>query len=117
MAKTLPKTTYKELLLLLLSRRKRWKVVGESMLPLLQPGDEILLDPDAYRKYLPQIGDIVVIMHPLQSNLTIVKRITAINNHDGYFVTGDNATASTDSRHWGTIKFSDILGKVTSQFD
>jgi nickel-type superoxide dismutase maturation protease len=117
MAKTLPKTTYKELLLLLLRRRKRLKVVGESMLPLLQPGDEILLDSDAYRKYLPQIGDIIVIMHPLQSNLTIVKRITAINNHDGYFVTGDNSTASTDSRHWGTIKFSDILGKVTSQFN
>ncbi|MEN9566909.1 MAG: hypothetical protein RLZZ69_2105 [Cyanobacteriota bacterium] len=116
MAKTLPKTTYRELLLLLLGRRKRLKIVGESMLPLLQPGDEILLDIYAYRKYLPQIGDIVVTLHPLQVNLPIVKRITALKENNSYFVTGDNAEASTDSRHWGTIKFSEIIGKVTSKF-
>jgi nickel-type superoxide dismutase maturation protease len=116
MAKTLSKTTYRELLLLLLRRRKRLKVVGESMLPILQPGDEILLNLHAYRKHSPQVGDIIVTMHPLQSNLAIVKRIIVINGHDGYFVTGDNSEASTDSRHWGTIKFSDIMGKVTSKF-
>lgn len=116
MAKILPKTTYRELLLLLLRRRKRLKVVGESMLPLLQPGDEILLDLHAYQKYSPQIGDIIVTLHPLQVNLPIVKRITALKEDNSYFVTGDHAEASTDSRHWGTIEFSDIMGKVTSKF-
>jgi nickel-type superoxide dismutase maturation protease len=116
MTNPLPKTTYRELLLLLLRKRKRLRVVGESMLPLLQPGDEVLLDPLAYRKSFPQVGDIIVTMHPLQSNLTIVKRITLINSFDSYFVTGDNVKASTDSRHWGTIKFSDLRGKVTSKF-
>jgi nickel-type superoxide dismutase maturation protease len=86
------------------------------MLPLLQPEDEILLDPLAYRKSSPQVGDIVVTMHPLQSNLAIVKRVTLINGCDSYFVTGDNVEVSTDSRHWGTVKISDIKGKVTSQF-
>jgi nickel-type superoxide dismutase maturation protease len=117
MAKILPKTTYREFLLLLLRRRKRLKIVGQSMLPLLKPGDEILLDIYAYRKYLPQIGDIIVTLHPLQVNLLIVKRITALKEDDNsYFVTGDNGEASTDSRHWGTIEFSDIIGKVTSKF-
>lgn len=112
----LPETTYREIILLLLRKRKRLRVVGESMLPLLQPGDEILLDPFAYQKSSPQINDIIVTQHPLQPNLSIVKRINGINDGDRYFVTGDNRKASTDSRHWGSIKSSDIIGKVTSQF-
>jgi nickel-type superoxide dismutase maturation protease len=112
----LPETTYREIILLLLRKRKRLRVVGESMLPLLKPGDEILLDPFAYRKSSPQINDIIVTQHPLQPNLAVVKRINGINDGDRYFVTGDNQEASTDSRHWGTIESSDIIGKVTSQF-
>jgi nickel-type superoxide dismutase maturation protease len=113
---SLPETNYREIILLLIRKRKRLRVVGESMLPLLQPGDEILLDPFAYQKFSPQVNDIIVIRHPLQKNLFILKRINAINNGDRYFVLGDNREASTDSRHWGTITFSDIIGKVTSQF-
>lgn len=118
MTDALPETTYRELLLLILRKRKRLKIVGESMLPLLKPGDEILIDPHAYRKSLPQIDDIIVTIHPLQRNLTIVKRISAIdiNNCKRFFLVGDNPEASTDSRHWGTIKLADILGKVTNQF-
>lgn len=116
MTSSLPETTYREIILLFLRKRKRLRVVGESMLPLLQPGDEILINPFAYQKSSPQINDIIVIQHPLQKNLPIVKRINAIKDGDRYFVTGDNSKASTDSRHWGTIKFSDIMGKVTSQF-
>ena len=113
--KTIPRASYRELLLLLLHRRKRLKVVGESMLPLLQPGDEILIDPYAYNKSLPQIDDIVVTVHPWQ-NLTIVKRIAALDARDRYFLLGDNPRQSTDSRHWGTVVATDIIGKVTSQF-
>lgn len=112
----LPETGYGELLLLILRRRKRFKITGVSMLPSLKPGDEILLDPYIYHQQLPQIGDIVVTTHPHQKQLSIVKRIKAINSDGSYFLTGDNSIASTDSRNWGTIELSDFIGKVTSLF-
>ncbi|MBE9048476.1 nickel-type superoxide dismutase maturation protease [Pleurocapsales cyanobacterium LEGE 10410] len=112
----LPKTNYRELLLLLLRRRKRLKITGRSMLPLLQPGTEILIDPHAYYKSPPRIDDIVVTTHPHDSQLTIVKRITAIDPQGKCFLTGDNLVASKDSRHWGTVSSQDIIGKVTSCF-
>ncbi len=31
---------------------------------------------------------------------------------DGYFVLGDNANNSLDSRYWGSLKYTKILGKV-----
>lgn len=111
----LPRTGYRELLLLVLRKRRRLRVTGESMLPLLRPGDEITFDPFAYRRNSPQIGDIVVAIHPYRDKLTIIKRITAIASGE-YFLTGDNLKASTDSRHWGYIEAKNILGKVTSYF-
>lgn len=112
----LPETGYGELLLLILRRRKRFKITGKSMLPSLKPGDEILIDPYLYHQRLPRVGEIVVAIHPRKNELTIVKRIRTINEDGSYFVTGDNTLASTDSRDWGTIKLSDIIGKVTSLF-
>lgn len=86
------------------------------MVPTLNPGDEILIAPYLYRRQLPQVGDIVVTTHPHQSTLTIVKRINQINEDGSYFLTGDNSAASTDSRHWGAIKLTEFIGKVTSLF-
>ena len=86
------------------------------MLPLLQPGDEILIDPYAYKKSLPKINDIVVTKHPQQPKITIVKRVTAIDNNIDYFLTGDNLSDSIDSRHWGSVKARNIHGRVTSHF-
>ena len=87
------------------------------MLPLLRPGDEILINPHAYQKSAPKIGDIVVTMHPKKDNLDIVKRVTAVEQNGDYFLTGDNLDASTDSRDWGAIKRQQIVGKVTSHFN
>ena len=96
------------------------------MLPLLSPGTEILLDPHAYEKSLPKIGDIVVTIYPgdlsqrscqANRNLQIVKRITRIMDDGSLFLEGDNPAESTDSRTWGTVELKDIVGKVTSLFD
>lgn len=113
---SLPETNYWELLLWVLRRRKRLKIIGNSMLPLLKPGDEILLNSNAYRQCLPQISDIVVTINPHQSNLIVVKRITAIEPDGNLFLMGDNLRESTDSRHWGSVNPEEIIGKVTSRF-
>jgi nickel-type superoxide dismutase maturation protease len=113
---SLPETNYWELILWVLRRRKRLKITGNSMLPLLKPGDEILLNPNAYNQYLPQISEIVVTTHPHESNLIVVKRITAIEPNGNLFLMGDNLRESTDSRHWGSINPRNIIGKVSSRF-
>ncbi len=55
-------------------------------------------------------GDIVVLMHPL-AGIYIIKRIKEVL-HGSVFLLGDNTAASDDSRSFGTVKTSKILGKV-----
>lgn len=86
------------------------------MLPILHSGDEILIDPFAYHKSLPEVGDLVVATHPHQDKLTIVKRVSVIDGDGKCFLTGDNLSVSTDSRQWGAIATQDLLGKVTCYF-
>ncbi|MCC0175745.1 nickel-type superoxide dismutase maturation protease [Waterburya agarophytonicola K14] len=116
MTEELPPTDLPGLFLLLIRRRRRLKVVGESMLPFLKPGEEILINPYAYCKSQPQINDVVVLNHPRDQKITIVKRITNIAIDGNYFLKGDNPAASKDSRHWGTVRQRAILAKVTSRF-
>ena len=113
---TLPEANYREFLLWLLRQRKRFQVTGNSMLPLLKPNEEVLVAPSAYRKSLPDVGDVVVLVHPIRSELILVKRIAAIDLDNNCFLLGDNLTESQDSRHWGTVKYTNLIGKVTSRF-
>ena len=116
MTQELPKTNLITLFLLLVGRRKRFKVVGRSMLPLLQPEEEILIDPYAYQKQKPQINDVILTNHPGDTQLKIVKRVAGVAVDGSYFLIGDNPTASTDSRHWGRIDRQKIIGRVTNRF-
>ena len=116
MNQELPNISYQEFLLWILRRRKRLRVTGYSMQPLLQPGAEILINPYAYCKSAPQVNDIVVAIHPAKSHLEMVKRIVSIREDNTYFLQGDNLLYSTDSRDFGSVAFSLILGKVTSRF-
>lgn len=113
----LAESNYHEFFLWLLGKRKRFRVQGNSMLPLLQPGEEILIDRHAYQNSLPQVGEIVVAIHPEGLDLPIVKRVTAITPERRYFLTGDNLAASTDSYDFGAVEIDSILGKVTSRFN
>jgi len=86
------------------------------MFPLLQPGDEVLVDVRAFEKRTPQVGDVVMVQHPTQPDLKMVKRVTAVLPDDTYQITGDNPSASTDSRIFGPVPPEQILGLVTARF-
>lgn len=106
----------REFLLWLLRRRHRFRVSGNSMLPLLEPDQEVLIDPAAYRQVFPQPGDIVVVSHPHQPHKRLIKRVSAVLDNQRYFVVGDNPLESTDSRTFGPVSLEQILGQVTSRF-
>lgn len=82
------------------------------MQPELQAGDEVLLNPTAYRHSAPQVGEIVLVSHP-HSGEPILKRIARIET-GGLYLTGDNPTSSTDSRTWGFFSLEIVQGRVTS---
>lgn len=86
----------------------RFTIHGNSMLPTLKPGQDILCFTWAYVFFKPKIGDIVVIR---QGGREIVKRIQKRDDHR-FFVIGDNRKESTDSREFGAIGKSKIVGKV-----
>ena len=89
---------------------ERYRVQGDSMLPSLKDGDEVLVQPtESY-----QIGDIVVAKHPFKQSVVLIKRVSEIDK-TSVFLTGDNPRESTDSRTLGKILIKDILGKVEAK--
>ncbi|MFH0820714.1 MAG: nickel-type superoxide dismutase maturation protease [Candidatus Peregrinibacteria bacterium] len=107
----LKKAGFKEMLLWALGQRRRFRVEGDSMLPLLKSGDEVLINPSGALS----VGDIVVCRHPIQSDITIIKQIEAIEG-DRIVLTGLNENSSSDSYIFGFVDQKLIIGLVTSKF-
>jgi nickel-type superoxide dismutase maturation protease len=105
-----------ELLLWVIKLRRRFRITGNSMLPMLKPGDEVLVNPRAYRSLLPHAGDIVVAQHPYRTDLCLVKRVVEVFSDGRCFIKGDNPSESTDSCSFGAVTPERILGRVTSRF-
>lgn len=109
-------------LLWLLGQRRRLRVVGRSMLPLLQPGEEVLIDPSAYGRgglaatVHPCPGDLVVARPPHQPDLRIVKWVVFVEADGRCYLKGLNPQESTDSRHFGLVPRDAILGQVMCRF-
>ena len=80
------------------------------MTPTLMEGDIVFINRLAYLWHNPRIHDIVAVRDPRDGKI-IIKRITQIEGKH-YFVQGDNKQYSTDSREFGMIDRSDILGKM-----
>lgn len=84
------------------------------MLPTLEPGDLVLVDRAAYRSVRPAVGDVVVAQHPHERNVTLIKRIGAVEPDGRLYLLSDNPREGTDSRTFGTVDAASILGRVTS---
>lgn len=100
---------------------RRVTVQGWSMAPALLPGEQLLFDRLAYARRRPRRGDVVLVQHPLRPQLRMTKRIAGVpgdSMRDGvlgrgeYWVEGDNADESTDSREFGPLRRRDVLGRA-----
>jgi nickel-type superoxide dismutase maturation protease len=101
-----------DILLARFGLRKRVKTVGDSMLPTLKDGDEVIVKSTAAL----QVGDIVVAKHPFRQT-PVIKRITKFSTCGKLFLSGDNPQESTDSRSFGGIPAKDVLGKVICRLE
>jgi nickel-type superoxide dismutase maturation protease len=87
------------------------EVTGPSMVPTLYHGDRLLVHYGA--RVRP--GDIVVLRHPFQQDLLVIKR-AAERREGGWWVLGDNAYAGGDSTDYGAVPDDLILGKVRFRY-
>jgi inner membrane protease subunit 1 len=95
---------------------ERLQIAGESMVPTLAPGDRVLLLRQLSR-WWPVIrqGDLVALVDPRSTGRVVVKRVAGV---DGPKVTvlGDNASHSTDSRHFGPVDRRAVRGRVVYRY-
>ncbi|MET8406803.1 nickel-type superoxide dismutase maturation protease [Streptomyces sp. NPDC005195] len=87
------------------------EVRGPSMVPTLQHGDRLVVQYGA--RVGP--GDVVVLRHPFQQDLLVVKRV-AQRREAGWWVLGDNAFAGGDSTDYGAVPEELVLGKVRFRY-
>jgi nickel-type superoxide dismutase maturation protease len=88
------------------------EVTGDSMLPVLRPGDWLIVRTGA--RVSP--GDIVVARHPHEDRL-IVKRAVH-RDADGWWLESDNQRAAgrQDSWDFGAVPGDLIVGRVVARY-
>jgi signal peptidase I len=87
------------------------------MAPTLAPGDWVLAAPLRH----PHRGDVVVVEHPGRPGYEMVKRLIGLPGDlvgdrrmraDEWWVEGDLAAASTDSRSFGPVTRDELKAKA-----
>lgn len=86
----------------------RFEILENSMSPFLHSHDRVFVISYFFSK--PKVGDVIIFKHTTPPYV-FCKRISEITTKN-VFVTGDNKKLSIDSRKFGYIKKSDIIGKV-----
>ncbi len=104
----LEKAKWKETLLYYLGRRRGYLVEGNSMLPGVESGETVIVNP--YVK--PEIGDMVLTKHPYKKKVKILKRLAGFSETGSLILIGDNPGESTDSRTFGAVPIESLIGKV-----
>jgi nickel-type superoxide dismutase maturation protease len=86
------------------------------MLPGLRQGDWLLVDPDAYRSRSPRQGEVVVVPDPRRPSRLLVKRVEALEDDGRLRLTGDRPSLSTDSRTFGPVERSAVVGRAWARY-
>jgi nickel-type superoxide dismutase maturation protease len=98
--------------------RLSWQVVevtGPSMAPTLLSGDWLLIQKVSSGAEPVREGDVVVLRHPLQQDLLIVKRAVERRGR-GWWVLGDNTFVENDSREFGAVPDELVLARARGRF-
>ena len=106
----IPSANWKELFLWFVGRRRRYRVRGASMRPLLEDEDEVLVDA----RTSPRVGDVVVARHPFRKSVFVVKTLASFDDEGRAHLVGLDPAASTDSRSLGAFAPDLLRGRVTS---
>lgn len=88
-------------------RLLRLRIEGLSMVPVLAPGDRVLV----LRTDRIAVGDIVAFVDPDGTDTVLVKRVAGVDR-SSVRVEGDNSGTSKDSRHFGPVPRSAVIGRV-----
>lgn len=82
------------------------------MEPTLAEGEFVLVAPDR----VPVPGELALAPHPRRPDLTVIKRVESLVG-DRVMLASDNPSVGTDSRQWGPVPASSLLGTVTLVLD
>jgi signal peptidase I len=97
---------------------RRVEVAGTSMVPTFRPGDRlvVLARPFGLPAW-PRVGDVVAVADPRLPERILVKRVAAVDRAAGTVdVRGDAAGASTDSREFGPVARTALVGRVVRRY-
>ena len=92
-------------------RLGRVEVRGDSMRPALVPGDRLVV----LRTRRLHPGHLVALVDPRAAGRLVVKRVATASRHE-VTVLGDNASASTDSRHYGAVPTTAVRGRAIYRY-
>ena len=85
------------------------KVSGDSLLPRFRQGDYVLVSRLPVLVGKVRAGDIVAFRHP--DHGTMIKIVDSVVAGERYSVMGTHPR-SIDSRHFGSVARSDLIGRV-----
>jgi len=81
------------------------------MMPVLAPGDRLVV----VKLGAPRRGDVVALRDPQEPGRLLVKRVASVTA-SGVDVRGDNPSHSRDSRSFGPVSPSQLVGKAVYRY-
>lgn len=97
------------------ARPGRYVVRGRSMEPVVHDGDRLLVLRGCRWYVQPRIGSLVLARPVALRGREVIKRVASMEpGVEGarFTLLGDNAVASTDSRHFGSVTAAEITARV-----